>query len=246
MKVSIRRASFAVAGVWLSLGLGHIASTPLGLESATLASFGCAWALVAWIRPRPEIRTGSFTRYLAWLPVGFVALPAILYGTWQVGSALGLSPDKLPAPLLPLDASLGAWVAAVVMAPAFEEPLYRGIVLQSLVEHIGRIGAVLVTSVLFALPHGGEWAALNAFLLGLILGTMAVLGISVGVCVAIHAGLNLACLSCGVPVAHLALSPVLGGMAAGVLTCCLLAFERARSSAASRIDALVPREEHAR
>ena len=129
---------------------------------------------------------------------GAVAQPAWLRATARTGAALGLAPAPLdtatrttPAPML--------WFGAGLAGPLAEELLYRERLLRAL-RPAGPAGAVALTSVLFALPHGEPWWMLGALLFGLWLGALALASRGVWLCVGYHAGFNLACLAAGMPV----------------------------------------------
>lgn len=66
----------------------------------------------------------------------------------------------------------GVWAAVtlVVMAPLFEEVIFRGVLLESLRTRYGVIAAWLVSSLLFGLVHMHPTVVVNAFFMGLILG----------------------------------------------------------------------------
>ncbi|MFT3950870.1 MAG: CPBP family intramembrane metalloprotease [Oscillospiraceae bacterium] len=61
----------------------------------------------------------------------------------------------------------------VILGPVVEEVLYRGIALR-LLKPYGKGMAVVVSSAVFALMHGNIPQAVNAFLFGLLMGTIAV------------------------------------------------------------------------
>jgi membrane protease YdiL (CAAX protease family) len=113
-----------------------------------------------------------------------------------VGRFLGLAP-RPPAP--PLGAAWLPWISAGVLAPLFEELLYRERLLAALAPRVGRVAAVLLSSAAFAVPHLEPWSLLAAFACGLVLGALFCAARSVWPCVAYHAGANLAAAVQGVP-----------------------------------------------
>jgi membrane protease YdiL (CAAX protease family) len=117
--------------------------------------------------------------------VGVASWPGWLLVLGAVFETLGLiSPTRSIA--------LGAlgWAATLVLAPLFEELLYRERLFAALQPRIGALFAVGVTSVLFALPHVDLVAIVATAHVGLVLGTVRVALGSVAPCVGLHAGLN--------------------------------------------------------
>jgi len=91
---------------------------------------------------------------------------------------------------LPQGAAFYIWLAArLLIAPIFEERLFRGYVLSRLLPY-GDGGALLISSLLFALAHGSVWQLLPAFASGLVLG-IAALRHGLGVSICLHAINNL-------------------------------------------------------
>ena len=103
--------------------------------------------------------------------------------------ALLMGADTAPQ-ALPQGAALYIWLAArLLIAPIFEERLFRGYVLSRLLPY-GDGGALLVSSLLFALAHGSVWQLLPTFTSGLVLG-IAALRHGLGVSICLHAINNL-------------------------------------------------------
>ncbi|MBN2506649.1 MAG: CPBP family intramembrane metalloprotease [Verrucomicrobia bacterium] len=66
-----------------------------------------------------------------------------------------------------------AWATAllmVIVAPATEEPLFRGVILRGILGRNGPVRAVLVSSLLFGLAHLNPWQFVSATLLGVVFG----------------------------------------------------------------------------
>ena len=106
-------------------------------------------------------------------------------GLATIGSTVGASGVGAAEP------DLVGLASRVVLAPIFEELLYRERLMVPLQKRMGEIGAIAVTSALFALPHLPPALMAQAFALGLCLGLTRVLFGSVSVCVGLHAGWNL-------------------------------------------------------
>jgi membrane protease YdiL (CAAX protease family) len=177
--------------VWLTLVLCQESLAPrLGRPAAVLLSFSLASVRVLASRGQPLPRPTA--EHAAALGLGALA-GALSYPLWigliaALGTAIGLeAPGTSPGRSGVL---LGA--ATVVVAPVFEEILYRGLLLQALRPRFGATGAVVLSSVAFAIPHLESWAILGTFVVGLGLGTvMCRLG-RVAPCIGLHSGLNLA------------------------------------------------------
>lgn len=62
-------------------------------------------------------------------------------------------------------------VMAVIMAPIFEEIVFRGIILKGLLNNkVSPLKAIVFSALIFGLVHGNPWQFTGAFLLGLVLG----------------------------------------------------------------------------
>lgn len=211
-----QRALWLLASAWLLIAAGWHAAPWVGAGNAALLSFG-AGAWLVWACPlrgasraRPPSgvarRAGASRAWrrgvlpaLLGLAAGYVLFVPWLLATWHAGGALGLDPAWLGAPVAPLAGGPALWIAGVVLAPLFEERLYRGHLLVPLRGRLGATGALAVTSALFALPHLAPWNVLGTFLGGLGLGALALASGGLVLPIAVHAGLNLAAVSGGVP-----------------------------------------------
>lgn len=201
------RAALLVAAVWTVLAAGALSAPPLGRGAALLLAFTAATALAVAHRPPargPRLRATAL--FGAGLLAGYASLPAWVTAIALVGRALGLAPrDALP----PGHGAASLWVATVVLAPLFEEIVYRGRLLPALARPLGLGPALLVASAAFALPHLGPWLLLGTFLVGLHLGAAMQLYGSLALCIGLHMGLNAGAVLCGLPPARLALPPTL-------------------------------------
>jgi membrane protease YdiL (CAAX protease family) len=63
-----------------------------------------------------------------------------------------------------------SFLVVAIFAPIFEEWLCRGMVLRGLLTKMKPVWAIVVSAVFFAVIHGNPWQALNAFLLGMVMG----------------------------------------------------------------------------
>lgn len=139
-------------------------------------------------------RRGPAAR-VALLALGGVAgvglQPTALAGIAHAGLALGLPAQDAPPQGR---APLWLWVSAVLLAPVFEELLYRERLLPALAGRLGEGRGLVLSSAAFALPHLEPWSLLGTFLVGLALGALMRRTGAVGLCIGVHAGLNLAAL----------------------------------------------------
>jgi membrane protease YdiL (CAAX protease family) len=184
--------------VWgLIAGSRGLASS-LGHERATFVAFLASTVVVLAARRRSKRSSrsaGPRDSARRWAALGLAGLagfcchPALMVLIAAVGLALGIP----PRPRTP-GSSEGVLtlLSVLVLAPVFEELLYRERLLPQLARACGRPAALLASSTLFALPHGEAWSVLGTFVVGWLLGALMLAAPSVGLCIAVHAGLNLA------------------------------------------------------
>ena len=63
-----------------------------------------------------------------------------------------------------------SFLTVAIFAPIFEEWLCRGMVLRGLLTKMKPVWAIVISALFFAVIHGNPWQALNAFLIGLVMG----------------------------------------------------------------------------
>ena len=102
----------------------------------------------------------------------------------SAGLRLGWEPAHSLGP------SLIGLVSTLLLAPVFEEILYRERLFVWLRMNYAAPIALLLSSLAFALPHPGAFSKLAAFAAGLILGTARSLSGGLLPCIGLHAGLN--------------------------------------------------------
>lgn len=130
---------------------------------------------VAKIAGSPAALTGLAVSVVAGVACQLVVVPALysLVGQWLDGD-----PEESARSLVAMvDSSLEAAalvVAVVVVAPLAEEVMYRGVLQRALAERLGTVGAVVVTSVIFAAAHGQVILVPGLFVFALVLGFLAV------------------------------------------------------------------------
>lgn len=77
-------------------------------------------------------------------------------------------------------------VETCIMAPFFEELLYRGIILNGLINRYSGKKAIIYSALIFGIAHMNFPQGINAFLLGLIIGTVYYYTRSIYLCMIIH------------------------------------------------------------
>ena len=63
-----------------------------------------------------------------------------------------------------------SFLVVAIFAPIFEEWLCRGMVLRGLLTKMKPVWAIVISALFFAVIHANPWQALNAFLIGLMMG----------------------------------------------------------------------------
>jgi hypothetical protein len=63
-----------------------------------------------------------------------------------------------------------SFLLVAIFAPIFEEWLCRGMVLRGLLTRMKPVWAIVISAAFFAIIHANPWQALNAFLIGLMMG----------------------------------------------------------------------------
>jgi membrane protease YdiL (CAAX protease family) len=188
---SLGSALLVTLAVWTVLVSGSRLSSLVGDEAAILLVFSLAAAILIATRPPSAVRFRRCDVALIGLFVtlGFAVHPLLCALTAVVGLAVGIDPTLATAsgagglPLL---------IAVVVIAPVFEELLYRERLLDAIAATpLGGSGATLLTSVLFAVPHLAPLQMLGCFLVGVLLALVRRVSRKITACIGLHAGLNL-------------------------------------------------------
>ena len=195
----------ALLAVWALLGAGAALAPWLGDPLALFVSFGAATAWTLSTRPerrRADRRAGLV---VAGVIAGFASYPAWIAVILGIGLGLGLAPRAVTPPGA---GSPLVWVSMLLLAPVFEELLYRERLLPALRGRFGAPVALVASSLLFALPHLDAWNVVGAFCVGVWLGGVQLATGSTALCIALHAGLNGAALLLGVPPLPAPLSPL--------------------------------------
>ena len=136
-----------------------------------LDSSGIQGGWLQWkIKP---IKEGIFKSISGWLMV----MPLVLLVGWLMNEIIGDQGGSNPLlelvlnsdELIPLFLLL---LTTVVLAPVFEEMVFRGILLPVLVSKVGKISGVLLSALIFALAHLSVGELPPLFVLGIGLGLM--------------------------------------------------------------------------
>ena len=191
----LRGAAGRMASTWAVLATAPWLFSPMAFESATLISFGLCTLLALMGRRARTLTPGRFGRKrssaplaaLAGLGGGWALMPGLAQAVLQVGDVLGV-PGPVPETGVRGPALL---VATVLLAPVFEEIIYREALLPALSVRFGHIMGIVLSSAAFALPHATPWSMLGSFVAGLLLGATMSASRSTPLCIGLHAGFNL-------------------------------------------------------
>ena len=84
---------------------------------------------------------------------------------------LNLFPERWLGPMYTMG-SYGGWsiLLLVVLAPIFEEALFRGVIFESVRSKSGAVSAILISAAIFGIVHLIPQQVINAFVIGIILG----------------------------------------------------------------------------
>lgn len=185
---ALARALGLVALTWgILCGAPLLCANP-GSPGARLLAFGLCTGAALWgHRTGPGTRRAAAFTGATGLAAGWALLPALSAGVLWAGHALGI-PGPEPAGGGP------GWLfllATAVLAPTFEEIVYRERLLPALAQVLGPGPALLLSSAAFALPHSTPWATLGSFMAGLVLGSAMLVHGKLALCIGMHAGFNL-------------------------------------------------------
>lgn len=189
-------AGFGWLGLWGMTGWEDHYSMPLAMAAT--------WALVAYtyysIQPARGIR-----RYFAlqeipwraamWVPLCYLGAFLLIGGLGgllvDLLVFLGLPEDLLSAPQVFPDGPLAMELLSVlVIAPLGEELLFRGVLLQGLLQRYSATNSVLLSAAIFGAMHDGAHQDIGAFLAGCVLGWVFVETRSLWVTILMHTSHN--------------------------------------------------------
>lgn len=209
----LQASLLALLGVFVAQLIGFLmldfTSPTTAAGIATVVGVGAAGLLGASHVPPPHAERLGLRR-LRWphAPALLLMLPIALLAA-QLDPLLA---KWLPPPdaveraerlreVLPTDERLAlveTLVVAVGLAPVVEEWLFRGVIQQGLVAHLGPVAGVVTTALLFALGHGGSGLSGQSYLavvaqifaIGLAFGYVRHVTGSLLAAIALHAAVN--------------------------------------------------------
>ncbi len=144
-----------------------------------LVIIGIPWKLKVWRPVGGYLRLLGLNRVLLWRDILFAAVAFVVYLALSTGLIMivsGLVPGfnsnqsqdlMIGKGLSPSNAIL-AFAALVVVAPVFEEIIFRGFLFGTLRRTIPVLAAALVTSIVFGVVHGQWNVGIDVFALSLI------------------------------------------------------------------------------
>lgn len=158
--------------ILMSNGWGYLVTILMGLVALRLWKGKGFCYKTLWTRGRP-MKFGSFLALLC-LFISGQSLFQVLAGIQEsILNAFGLSAlESIQSATMDVD-SLSMFLYAAVGAPIMEEIIFRGLVLRHL-EPYGKGFAVIMSAFLFGIFHGNIVQMPYAFLVGLVLGYVAV------------------------------------------------------------------------
>lgn len=197
----LRDALTLLAAVWSVLAVAPLLCGGLGRDAALLIAFGAATALTLAASGRVLDRARNPWRLgralIVGVAVGWIVHPSLCGWIGVLGEAIGLEPMAVWRATDPdgnASVRVGEGVAVLLLAPVFEEILYRARLLPALSRWVGSLPALLASSALFALPHLEPWPMLGTFVAGGLLGAAWLVFEDVFLCIGLHAGMNLSAL----------------------------------------------------
>ncbi len=171
---------------WALLATGPFLSHGVGGSAATFILFFASTGLALFSLSSVHAMRSPFLPFTLSLLIGFLLAPSLIVIVLQAGQAFAFNTTRV-SPSDPL-----ILISALLMAPFFEEVIYREHLLAWLQRRTAASLAILLSSLAFALPHPGQWSMLSSFVAGLFLGWARFTGGHLLHCIGIHAGLNLA------------------------------------------------------
>jgi len=151
---------------WFNVAFSFFALYCVGMPAVLLCLKGM---------PKNDIirRPFSFSSFVKITVISLSVMNLLnFFSLWLVRLLEGLIGSEISSPLDQSMESSGVWfylLSAVVIAPVFEELLFRRILLTRLVR-FGEWPAVLVSALIFSLVHGNFFQIFYAFAVGILLG----------------------------------------------------------------------------
>lgn len=189
--IGIILAANLLAGMLLGVISIFVTIKPAFMQALSYAlAFGLAIIFTILLQ-----RQRGLKKNLIKLNIKKINLPLVLWGValiFVLGVVIEPLLDMFPSRYLDfLDSAIGtggwAIVTTVVMAPILEEILFRGLILEPIREKSGALRAVLISAAIFGVIHIIPQQAINAFLIGIILGYIYIKTRSLASVIVIHA-----------------------------------------------------------
>lgn len=192
-------------GLLLAAGVVETGDATLSIVGLVLGNVGL-WAgyalgpvLVARSKGQGEVRDFGIAIRPLDVPVGLavgvlaqVALLPLIYE--PIGWFVDGDPSDAARELIGrVDGSVDRWLlalSAVVLAPVFEELVYRGLLLRALQRRIGSWAAAVVSAAVFAVVHLMALQLPGLFVFGLLAAGLALWSGRLGPALAMHVGFN--------------------------------------------------------
>lgn len=196
--------SFGIVGIMI---LGIIILSPVNLilnkfidkEASMLIYYLLAVGIPFWIVNTIRKRnTDSKTFNLdienkLIIPFIIVSTIALLFGIITPISSLIPVPELIKKALIGLAVQNGffSFLLMVIAAPILEELIFRGIILDGLLNKYSPLKSILISSFLFGLVHLNPWQFITGFIIGIFAGWIYYKTRSLSLAIIIHASANL-------------------------------------------------------
>ena len=207
--------------IWSSLASVPLMRRSLGPEVAASAGFAIAAciAIAYWLSQGPPRERRFATVATVGAVLGALSFPLLCLVVAGAGLLVGLEPMQ---PIPALRGSSLSWMNALLLAPLFEEVLYRSLLIDLLRPRIGLLGACAVSTALFAASHLSAWGIVSGVVVGCLLAAGMARTRRLEFCMGLHVGLNLASLCLGTPPPMWAITGSLALMGAASVVLLLL------------------------
>jgi membrane protease YdiL (CAAX protease family) len=187
---------------------GHLIGIVLDGQSLQSLGYAAFSAVAVVVIALAAARRADWRVYLGlvwprWSFIGLAFVVVVVEATFNFGlfSLLPIADDSTPGIVDDYQAALGNsvalilfWLSLTVIAPVSEEIAFRGFILRGWMStRLGVIGAIVLSSLLFAAIHGPDKLAIfiSLFVGGMLLATMRWLSGSIVPTILMHATWNL-------------------------------------------------------
>ena len=127
------------------------------------------------------------------IPFVIISTIALLFGIITPISSLIPVPEIVKKALLDMAGQSGffSFLVLVIAAPILEELIFRGIILDGLLNKYSPLKSILISSLLFGLVHLNPWQFITGFIIGIFAGWIYYKTRSLSLAIIIHATANL-------------------------------------------------------